>query len=301
MSETSAQIPVHVPSLIQDDENDDAKATILHFRPLQESDHDQIKSLHEELFPVKYSTEFYDSVVRNRTINGAPLLSRVAIAKGFDDAESCINTGTCKSAADSQLHVSQNENGQPISLFEELAKYVDIPDFQENDVSNILTISHHNSNNDHDHEKKADHLIACIVGCFLDCTSRSSSKDDLPRSLIRDPMQHSYLFYIMTLGATEEYRKQRLGTKLVEDCMKMVEQVESCGGVYLHVITYNTAAINFYERLGFYRIEEIKGMFVCTLDLLFTVINLAGCFSSQKVPFPFCSFVYSRLLYNRWS
>ena len=68
----------------------------------------------------------------------------------------------------------------------------------------------------------------------------------------------------MTLGATEEYRKQRLGTKLVEDCLSMVKQVPTCGGVYLHVITYNTAAINFYEKLGFYRIEEIKGLlFMC--------------------------------------
>jgi ribosomal protein S18 acetylase RimI-like enzyme len=46
---------------------------------------------------------------------------------------------------------------------------------------------------------------------------------------------------------------------MIQDCLTMVEQVPSCGGIYLHVITYNAAAIKFYERLGFYRIEEIEG------------------------------------------
>lgn len=32
---------------------------------------------------------------------------------------------------------------------------------------------------------------------------------------------------------------------------------EDCGAIYLHVITHNNAAIRFYEKLGFVRVNEI--------------------------------------------
>jgi ribosomal protein S18 acetylase RimI-like enzyme len=210
-------------------ENDEA---VLHFRPLQESDHDQIKSLHEALFPVKYSAEFYDNVVCNKTTGGCPLLSRVAVIKGFDE-ESCSSLEP------------QNDS------LVELAEFVGIPAFEEDELENIVTISNNG-------KTKTDHIIGCIIGAFMK-HPEEDTEDNVSHKLTRDPSRHTNLFYIMTLGTTEEYRKQRLGTKMIQDCLTMVEQVPSCGGIYLHVITYNAAAIKFYERLGFYRIEEIEG------------------------------------------
>ena len=62
----------------------------------------------------------------------------------------------------------------------------------------------------------------------------------------------------MTLGTVSEFRNARLATSLVEKCIHTVEKNEQCGALYLHVITFNTAAIRFYERLGFYRVKEIE-------------------------------------------
>ena len=88
----------------------------------------------------------------------------------------------------------------------------------------------------------------------------SELKDEkIANILIRNRHAYPRMFYIMTLGNTERFRKQRLGTKMIHDCLKMIEKVPTCGAVYLHVITYNIAAIKFYEMLGFYRIEEMKG------------------------------------------
>jgi ribosomal protein S18 acetylase RimI-like enzyme len=66
------------------------------------------------------------------------------------------------------------------------------------------------------------------------------------------------MFYIMTLGSSEKFRGRGLGSKLINECINICEQVPSCGVIYLHVITYNSTAIRFYERLGFHRIKEIK-------------------------------------------
>ena len=208
--------------------------TVLHFRPLQEDDHDQIKDLHDELFPVKYSAQFYKNVVCNKTTSGHPLLSRVVIEKGFDE--------------------ESGSSLQPRTPYlEDLAKHVGIPSFQEDEIDDKVTIPR-------DSGPSADRLIGCIVGAFIDLLSIKSSEEEhsIHKKLIIDPDRHSMMFYIMTLGTTNDYRKLGLATKLVKDCLKMVEQVPICGGFYLHVITYNVAAIRFYERLGFYRICEIE-------------------------------------------
>lgn len=103
----------------------------------------------------------------------------------------------------------------------------------------------------------ADQIISCIIGGFVKCSEIKDGK--ITNTLIRSRNVHPRMFYIMTLGNTEKFRKMRLGTKMIHDCLKMIEKVPTCGVVYLHVITYNNAAIKFYEKLGFYRIEEIKG------------------------------------------
>jgi len=217
-------------------EDDEA---VLQFRPLQESDQDQIKSLHEELFPVEYSTEFYNNVVLNKTISGAPLFSRIAVVKTYDEE-------------------SIPSLKYPNDALEKLAKYVDVTAFQDEEIQDTVRIA--DSCLDSLAAMKnggQDIIIGCIVGAFVDI---SQMKDkSISSALIRHPEEHSRMFYIMTLGATQSFRKQKLGTKLVLDCIKIVEQAHSCGAIYLHVITYNTAAIKFYEKLGFYRLGEIKG------------------------------------------
>merc|ERR1740124_716063 len=62
----------------------------------------------------------------------------------------------------------------------------------------------------------------------------------------------------MTLGTIDTYRHCRLATKLVHQVIHQVEADPYCGAIYLHVLTFNLAAIQFYEKHGFYRVTEIK-------------------------------------------
>jgi len=211
----------------------------LSFRPLQHDDRDQIKALHEELFPVKYSEEFYNNVVKNKSLGGSPIYSRIAVWNRHQDPEMEI----------------QND------LMEQLAAHVDVH------LSIFLNLNLEDSMAVADSQclaslqdmesGGADQIMSCIIGGFVKC---SEMKDDtIAANLIRNRYDHPRMFYIMTLGNTKSFRKQRLGTKMIYDCLTMIEKVPTCGAVYLHVITYNTAAIKFYEKLGFYRIEEIRG------------------------------------------
>ena len=63
---------------------------------------------------------------------------------------------------------------------------------------------------------------------------------------------------IMTVGVITEFRHRELGSTLVKKVISVVEQDNDCGAIYLHVITHNSAAIRFYEKLGFFRVKEIK-------------------------------------------
>jgi ribosomal protein S18 acetylase RimI-like enzyme len=112
-------------------------------------------------------------------------------------------------------------------------------------------------NDDDDDEQQDDEEIAgCVVGSFVEASSLSHNMRSL---LLSDPTRHSRLFYIMTLGTVQEYRHIGLGSDLVQDCLHQVQTLENanCGTCYLHVITSNTAAIQFYEKLGFYRVLQI--------------------------------------------
>ena len=212
---------------------------LLSFRPLQDGDDNQIKALHEELFPVKYSEDFYKNVVKNKSLGGTPLYSRIAVWNRKDVLEMAIQNNLMENLA-SNVDVSLDE-----LLDLDLEDRVIVSDKECLDSLQDMECG------------GADQIISCIIGGFVKCSEIKDGK--IANTLIRNRHIHPRMFYIMTLGNTERFRKQRLGTKMINDCLKMIEKVPTCGVVYLHVITYNNAAIKFYEKLGFYRIEEIKG------------------------------------------
>ena len=97
-------------------------------------------------------------------------------------------------------------------------------------------------------------IVSCMVGSFVPFSRLSRHMRSM---LLPDPSQYKHMFYIMTLGTTTDHRKVGLGSAMVEWVESLVKRDPTCGGVYLHVITYNEAAIRFYERLGFYFVEEV--------------------------------------------
>ena len=103
-------------------------------------------------------------------------------------------------------------------------------------------------------ENHHEEIIACVVGSFVPTSKLSHRMQSL---LVSDRQRFSRLFYIMTLGTVTKYRGAGLGSIMVQKCVEQVERELRCGVLYLHVITYNKAAIRLYEKLGFHRVEEI--------------------------------------------
>lgn len=111
----------------------------------------------------------------------------------------------------------------------------------------------------YEHGEDEEVMAACIVGSFGWARRLSPDLRDL---IISDSLRFTKVFYIMTLGTVGCYRQAGLAQTLVENCLNLVDKDPACGAVYLHVITFNIAAIKFYEKLGFYRVQEIKDYYV---------------------------------------
>lgn len=66
----------------------------------------------------------------------------------------------------------------------------------------------------------------------------------------------------MTIGVIDECRKLGIGTYLLKATMNAVlinpSWEQSCKIIYLHVASYNRAAIKFYDRNGFLTASELK-------------------------------------------
>ena len=226
----------------------------IYFRPIQESDRKEIEELHEELFPVAYTDYFYDNVVQNMSMNDQPLFSCVAVAREDDEENSFLNR--------------MPETNIQYDAWKKLAKYIGIDNLQPGRLHDRWkikeTVSEDHLTSSASKVLQGDAIIGCVVGTFIDVEEGGMVSIDTVEKLVLNTEKHTQLFYIMTLGSTENFRGRGLATKLILDCINLVEQVHNCGAIYLHVITYNTTAIRFYERLGFYRIEEIRDYY--TID-----------------------------------
>jgi ribosomal protein S18 acetylase RimI-like enzyme len=61
----------------------------------------------------------------------------------------------------------------------------------------------------------------------------------------------------MTLGVIDEFRKKGVGKLLIESILEVGNEWKSVKLVYLHVISYNKAAINFYKKNAFTILESL--------------------------------------------
>jgi len=67
--------------------------------------------------------------------------------------------------------------------------------------------------------------------------------------------------YILTIGTHKEFRKMGIGHELVVRAEQFGQTHPTCMAVFLHVITYNEVAIEFYKRNGFRVLKEIPGYY----------------------------------------
>ncbi|XP_047082308.1 histone acetyltransferase MCC1-like isoform X1 [Lolium rigidum] len=92
-----------------------------------------------------------------------------------------------------------------------------------------------------------DELIGFVT------TRMIAAKDSEIEDLFRYNNSHKdlTLLYILTLGVVDSYRNLGIASSLVREVIKHAASVSNCRGVYLHVISYNQPAINFYKKMLF--------------------------------------------------
>ena len=102
-------------------------------------------------------------------------------------------------------------------------------------------------------EVESSRMVGCILGQFV---KTKKCQDGYFFSEFEDPAKE--IFYILTLGLREDYRRSGLGTKLLKSCLNYAKINTKCGAIYLHVIHYNQGAVRFYEKNGFNFFREIE-------------------------------------------
>ncbi|GAV88751.1 Acetyltransf_1 domain-containing protein [Cephalotus follicularis] len=70
------------------------------------------------------------------------------------------------------------------------------------------------------------------------------------------------LVYILTLGVAETYRNLGIATSLIREVIKYASSIPTCRAVYLHVISYNNAAMRLYQKMSFKRVRRLQGFYL---------------------------------------
>ncbi|KAG6605149.1 Histone acetyltransferase MCC1, partial [Cucurbita argyrosperma subsp. sororia] len=98
---------------------------------------------------------------------------------------------------------------------------------------------------------RSDELIGFVTARIVlakDSEHNSSSTDQT-------------LVYILTLGVVEAYRNLGIASSLVRKVVKYASGMPTCRAVYLHVISYNSTAINFYTKMSFKCLQRLPSFY----------------------------------------
>lgn len=221
------------------------------FRPAKRRDVDEIRRLHEEWFPVRYEEDFYNRIVSDCDDEESGFSSEEnlnLIYKG----EHSKNTISAKYPLCIVAALSLNELNNGLDYLKKIDSNSLYECGERTFFSNIKAAGRTNNVVIEEGE-----IIGCIVSTLL-----SSTKNPIVHDLlVKEKRKFPEVAYIMTLGIDEQYRRCGIGQSLVQICINEAMNNPMCGSIYLHVITYNDAAIQFYERLGFTRVTIIKGVY----------------------------------------
>jgi ribosomal protein S18 acetylase RimI-like enzyme len=102
-------------------------------------------------------------------------------------------------------------------------------------------------------------VMVGLVTAQLTPLQRCNANEDLS---VSDPRTFPDALYILTICTISSHRRLGLGRTLLDKCLELASRQPTCGVVYLHVITHNDAAIQFYEKNGFTRLREMEGYYV---------------------------------------
>jgi ribosomal protein S18 acetylase RimI-like enzyme len=179
-------------------------------------------ALHTEWFPVSYDDAFYNKSVNGDIFTMAAVYNHSSGASSSSSSSSAVPDDECKSGLG--------------------------PD---TDLLGIVTMStcceHH-----------CDDIIHVLGSdCQSTCRRPLHGKDGATEGSSRGA-----LAYILTLGVVEGFRRRGLAKELLRRSVQHVDKnMPEVQAVYLHVVTYNEAAIQLYEGMRFARLERFNNFY----------------------------------------
>ncbi|CAM9676954.1 unnamed protein product [Chrysoparadoxa australica] len=101
-----------------------------------------------------------------------------------------------------------------------------------------------------------------LITCQMVTVGSGESGDEPGDISFSDSSKYTKAAYMLTLATLPGYRNQGIGSVLLEGCVAEAGRRIDCGAVFLHVITHNRLAIQFYEKRGFVRVKELPGYYL---------------------------------------
>ena len=244
----------------------------LSFRPIQLNDRTNIQHLHEECFPVQYTPTFYDFAVRGKMSSAPhrPLFSVLAVVRRDDEEEE----------EEERIMREGGREEDPVA-----GRDGDGNDGQSSAMALCLPTSEAEKSEEDEQvvgqkQERLDGIAGAIITQFVE------SSTVLDFNFLDDPHSYPLIAYILTLSTSSDFRRRGLATKLLERALAHARSNRNCGAVYLHVITYNVAAIRFYENQGFVNIGVLGDYYFIDgvhHDAFFFVLHVNG----AKMPMSF--------------
>lgn len=220
------------------------------FRSVLPEDRTQIQELFEEWFPVEYKDDFYENLCNRQTMGAQKLYTLVATTT--TTTKTTENERNIKNSDDDQNHnQNQNHHDSPTSpriiacllgcklnarKLNEASRELLIPGY-----SRRRNINGNNGNNDNDNGNYSNNTKIDKVGDDNENNKNNKSDDNIndidtyesendddndnDNDNGNDNDSSSFIdltevFYIMTLGVIQEYRKQGLASYLVERALE---------------------------------------------------------------------------------
>lgn len=210
----------------------------LQFRQLRPGDYNEMIALHTEWFPVSYDENFY-----KKSVQGGFFTLVATHARGANGQRRVAREGGADPTA-----------GTPAG------------EEQEEDLIGIITMStnceHHTEDIVHVLGDSCANLCAADSSRARDPPSTDSESGGSKAACGSTAAATGVLAYILTLGVCDGFRRRGLARKLLERSLAHVrESLPQVQAVYLHVVTYNTAAIELYESMRFTRIGQFNSFY----------------------------------------
>ena len=102
-----------------------------------------------------------------------------------------------------------------------------------------------------------------VVVASISSTLNDYTKDKYGQLIVRySPGEKQSCCYVMTLAVTRKFRRSGVATELLRRTIAEAEKRPDCKVIYLHVITYNTGAMEFYKKNGFVRKQRIADFYI---------------------------------------